>query len=64
MIFTPYFFPSLVIRRKEHVGGFGGVVNLSEAQTIGNLHRLSIYRGTTYYIYIIIVDAMMGTFIQ
>ena len=64
MIFTPYFFPSIVVGREKHVGGFGSVVNLGEAKAVGNFHRLGIYRGSTYYIYIIVVDAMLPTFIQ
>ena len=64
MVFTLSFFPSLVIGREEDIGSLGGVVYLGKAKPIGNIHCLGIYTCSTYYIYIIVVDAVLTTFLK
>lgn len=64
MLLATFLFPSIVIRRKEDVGICGCIVYLGETQAVGNFQRLGIYTRSTYYIYVIIVDAMLTTFIH
>ena len=64
MVFTPYFFPSLIVGREEYVCSLGGIIYLGKTQTVGYIHRLRIYACPPYYIYIVVVYTMLGTFLE
>ena len=62
MHFPHFFFPSFVIWRKEHVGFLRGVVYLGNGKPVGYIHSLGIYASSTYYIYIVVIDAILTAF--
>ena len=63
MLFAHYFFPYFFIWRKEHIGILRHVVYLCQTKPVGYVHCLGIHTCSTYYIYIVILNAMLATFL-